>query len=109
MPPEDTPIDAPPPEEPDRSGEALLPLQEWAVDVPPEEPPPAEPPPAAPPETPPSPVRIIEALLFTGGPPLTAAQACDIIRGLTEEQFQQALDTLNHDYRSQGRPYAITP
>src|SRR3954467_13854322 len=62
-----------------------------------------------PPETPPSAVRIVEALLFTGGPPLTAAQACEIIRGLTPEQFQQALDTLNQDYRRQGRPYAVTP
>src|SRR5262249_43651279 len=38
---------------------------------------------AAPPtdEPPPSPTRIIEALLFVGGEPLTAARACEIVRG----------------------------
>ena len=57
--------------------------------------------------TPPSPVRIIEALLFVGGPPLTAVRACEAVRGLTEQQFLEAIDTLNRDYRRQGRPYAI--
>ena len=56
---------------------------------------------------PPEPRRIVEALLFVGGAPLTAVRACDIIRGLTAEQFQEAVDGLNHDYRRQGRPYAI--
>src|SRR5437763_9434925 len=60
-------------------------------------------------DTPPAPLRIVEALLFTGGPALTAAQACEVIRGLTPEQFAQAVDTLNQDYRRQGRPYAIQP
>jgi segregation and condensation protein B len=58
---------------------------------------------------PPSPLRIIEALLFIGGAPLTAVRACEIIRGLSPEQFQQAIDALNHAYRRQGRPYAIVP
>jgi segregation and condensation protein B len=70
--------------------------------------------PAAPPESsaaaaPPPAVRIIEALLFVGGPPLTAIRACEIVRGLTEEQFGQAIDELIHAYRRQGRPYAIHP
>jgi segregation and condensation protein B len=56
---------------------------------------------------PPSPARIIEALLFVGGLPLTQVRAGEIIRGLTAEQFEQALAALNHDYRRQGRPYAI--
>jgi segregation and condensation protein B len=56
---------------------------------------------------PPSPVRIVEALLFVGGAPLTPAQAGDIVRGLTPEQFVQAIDALNRDYRRQGRPYVI--
>lgn len=60
-------------------------------------------------EAPPSPQRILEALLFVGGEPLTAKRACEIIRGLNPEQFTQALDRLNHDYRRQGRPYAIQP
>ncbi len=107
MQPDDSPADASPPEELGGSYEELLPQQAWSVDLPPEEAPP--PPPASPPETPPAPVRILEALLFMGGPPLTAAQACAIIRGLTPEQFEQALDTLNEDYRNQGRPYAVAP
>lgn len=63
-----------------------------------------EPPPAS---TPPPPLRIIEALLFIGGPPLTATRAGTAIRGLSAEQFQEAIDTLNQDYRRQGRPYTI--
>lgn len=57
--------------------------------------------------TPPSPDRIVEAMLFIGGPPLSARRACDAVRGLTEEQFLQAIDTLNQSYREQGRPYTI--
>jgi segregation and condensation protein B len=57
--------------------------------------------------TPLSLVHIIEALLFVGGPPLTAVRAAEVLRSLTEEQFRQALDTLNQTYRHQGRPYAI--
>lgn len=57
--------------------------------------------------TPPPPVRIVEALLFVGGAPLTAERAAATIRGLTPEQFTLAIDQLNHDYRRQGRPYTI--
>jgi segregation and condensation protein B len=59
--------------------------------------------PAAPPPLP----RILEALLFVGGAPLTAERAAETIRGLTAAQFNQALDGLNRDYRRQGRPYTI--
>ncbi|MCI0463906.1 MAG: SMC-Scp complex subunit ScpB [Gemmataceae bacterium] len=125
--PDETTPDATPPEDLGRSYEAIL-HQQWSVDVPEvapelqaEDVAPAAPeraaelhpsahqtaPPAE--DTPPAPVRIVEALLFTGGAPLTATQACEVIRGLTPEQFQQALDTLNQDYRRQGRPYAIQP
>jgi segregation and condensation protein B len=64
---------------------------------------------AAPPadEPPPSPTRIIEALLFVGGEPLTAARACEIVRGLTPGQFSEIIDSLNAEYRRQGRPYGI--
>ncbi len=69
-----------------------------------------EPEPAAPgSETPPPPHRIVEALLFVGGLPLTAALACESIRGLTPAQFDQIIDRLNGDYRVQGRPYRIQP
>jgi segregation and condensation protein B len=57
--------------------------------------------------TPPPLPRIIEALLFVGGPPLTAARACEAVRGLTPEQFKQIVDDLNRDYRHQGRPYRV--
>lgn len=51
--------------------------------------------------------RILEALLFVGGAPLTIAQARAAVRGLTPEEFAAAVDDLNRDYRRQGRPYHI--
>jgi segregation and condensation protein B len=51
--------------------------------------------------------RIVEALLFLGGAPLTAARACEAVRGLTPEQFTEAVALLNRSYREQGRPYRI--
>ena len=59
------------------------------------------------PAAPPPLVRIVEALVFVGGSPLTPVRACEAIRGLTPAQFSQAIDTLNRDYRRQGRPYTI--
>ena len=59
------------------------------------------------PATPPPLERVVEALLFVGGAPLTSERACEAIRGLTAAQFTQAIDDLNRDYRKQGRPYAI--
>jgi segregation and condensation protein B len=55
----------------------------------------------------PRPENIIEALLFVGGAPLTEERASSAIRGLTPSIFRQAIDTLNQDYRRQGRPYTI--
>jgi segregation and condensation protein B len=57
--------------------------------------------------TPPPLLRILEALLFVGGNALTAERASAAIRGLTPQQFTEAVDTLNRDYRRQGRPYLI--
>ncbi len=57
------------------------------------------------PGSPPPLVRIVEALLFVGGPPLTAERACEAVRGLTPAAVAQAVDALNRDYRRQGRPY----
>ena len=51
--------------------------------------------------------RIVEALLFVGGAPLTPDRACETIRGLAAAQFLQAIDALNRTYRREGRPYAI--
>jgi segregation and condensation protein B len=53
--------------------------------------------------------RIVEALLFIGGAPLTAARAGEAVRGLTAEQFVEAVARLNRAYREQGRPYRILP
>jgi segregation and condensation protein B len=60
---------------------------------------------AAPPPLP----RLVEALLFVAGAPLTAARAAEALRGLTPEQLTQVIDDLNRDYRRQGRPYRIQP
>src|SRR5436309_15267191 len=89
-----------------RSYAAMLGASAWEGDVPEQ---PASPATEVGGAAPPSPVRIIEALLFVGGAPLTAVRACEIIRGLSAEQFQQAIDELNHAYRRQGRPYAVVP
>lgn len=101
--PDDTPTIASGSEELGRSYAALLGDAAWDADAPP--PAPADGADAAPP----SPVRIIEALLFVGGPPLTPTRACEVIRGLTPEQFAHAIDELTHAYRRQGRPYAVQP
>jgi segregation and condensation protein B len=86
-----------------------LEVNESAADVPPVEPeavPDGRPNGAAPAEAAPPPVsRIVEALLFVGGAPLTAERACQTIRGLTPDQFRQAIEALNRTYRQQGRPY----
>jgi segregation and condensation protein B len=82
--------------------DALVPDERWQLDVPEA---PSGHVPA--PQAPPPPRRIVEALLFVGGAPLSATRACEIVRGLTAEQFAEAVAALNHDYRHQGRPYAI--
>lgn len=61
------------------------------------------------PATPPPALRIIEALLFVGGAPLTPKRAREILRGLTVEQFDEAITQLNADYRRQARPYSVQP
>src|SRR5438105_890618 len=58
---------------------------------------------------PPSPLRIVEALLFVGGAPLTARRVAEIIRGFAPEQFTETVDALNRAYRLQHRPYTILP
>ena len=51
--------------------------------------------------------RILEAILFTGGAPLSAVRATEAVRGLTPAQLAEIVDELNRDYRTQGRPYRI--
>ena len=57
--------------------------------------------------SPPSASQLIEAMLFVGGTHLQAEQACQIIRGLTVDQFQSLISELNQIYRQQNRPYTI--
>ena len=66
-----------------------------------------EPPPPAGTGVPPSPRRIVEALLFIGGAPLSPQRAGEVVRGLTPDQFARAVDELNQLYRKQGRPYHV--
>lgn len=56
---------------------------------------------------PPTPSRIIEALLFAGGEPLTASAARSAIRGLNTDEFQAIIDELARKYHRQQRPYTI--
>jgi segregation and condensation protein B len=51
--------------------------------------------------------RIVEALLFVGGPPLTAIRASEAVRGLGPEELRHVIEALNKAYREQGRPYRI--
>jgi segregation and condensation protein B len=111
------------PEELGRSYAALLGQQAWELDVPrldevPRQPTDsAVPAPAVPPSTPapepapvaapPPPLRILEAMLFLGGTPLTVERACEVLRGVTPGQVTQAIDGLNRSYRQQNRPYLI--
>jgi segregation and condensation protein B len=60
-------------------------------------------------EAPPSPLRILEAMLFVGGAPVTMPRPIRLLRGLSAEQFLAAIDELNRDYRRQNRPYTIVP
>ena len=65
------------------------------------------PPPDETSSAPPSPLRIIEAMLFIGGDPLTTRRACEAIRGLSAQQFDEVIAELTHTYRRQNRPYAV--
>ena len=51
--------------------------------------------------------RLVEAMLFVGGSPLTLAKATEVIRGLNQDHLIEAVDSLNDVYRRQGRPYLI--
>jgi len=59
-------------------------------------------------ETAPPPLpRIVEALLFVGGAPLSVTRACEAVRGLTPGGLVEAVAALNRAYRQQNRPYRI--
>jgi segregation and condensation protein B len=58
-------------------------------------------------DSPPPLLRLIEAMLFIGGSPLTPAKVNEIIRGLSDDQMAESIGALNLAYRRQGRPYLI--
>ncbi|WP_020475050.1 SMC-Scp complex subunit ScpB [Zavarzinella formosa] len=94
--------------------EAEVPLAE-AVDVPAviplaeavEEPPPPLAEAVTESTVPPSPLQIIEALLFVGGLPLKPEHVSEVIRGLPADDVAEYVDVLNRVYKTQNRPYHI--
>jgi segregation and condensation protein B len=100
------PDDAPNPDDLGRTYAALLERGPWESDPHDEGAAAAGPPPAEPAAPPPL-ARIVEAMLFIGGAPLTAERACEAVRKLTPPQFLEVIDALNRDYRRQGRPYWV--
>lgn len=58
--------------------------------------------------SPPSAEKIAEAMLFAGGPPLTAEKFAVATR-VPVEALHQAVAELNKKYRNQNRPYSVQP
>ncbi len=50
---------------------------------------------------------IIEALLFASEKPLSAERIQAVIKDITPEQIQQAMDSLNEKYQSAGHSFAV--
>lgn len=59
-------------------------------------------------EAPPPVDKIAEAMLFAGGPPLTAEKFASAIRA-TGDVLHRIVAELNKIYRNQNRPYSIQP
>ncbi len=61
-------------------------------------------------EPPPSPLEILEAILFVGHPqnePLTAQQAAGMMRGVEPDEIHELVARLNRRYDKHGCPYRI--
>jgi segregation and condensation protein B len=61
-------------------------------------------------EPPPTPLGILEAMLFVGHPqnvPLTAQQAASVMRGVEPEEIHELVGRLNRRYDKHGCPYRI--
>lgn len=97
-------VEPEPVEELARSYRALLDAKPWEPDVMEERVPEVS---AGTSADTPSLLRVIEALLFVGGAPLTAESAAAGIRGLSPSQFAPTIAALNQEYRRQNRPYLI--
>jgi segregation and condensation protein B len=59
-------------------------------------------------DAPPSPDAIAEAMLFAGGPPLTAEKFAAILRA-GGDLLHRIVADLNKRYRNQNRPYSVQP
>jgi segregation and condensation protein B len=95
-----------PAEDLSRAYKALLEQKSWSIDLPGRVADPAERPENG--DSPPLDLlRILEALVFVGGKPVTLERATAAVRGLTAEQLEEAMAALNRAYRRQGRPYMI--
>ena len=111
-PPTDWQLDVEPFEEgPPGERRGLAPPSEATSNAPPPATPPrtAGPSPAARPEAPPPVERIVEAMLFVGGPPLTPDAVAGAVRGLTADRVAEIVAGLNAGYRAQRRPYTVEP
>jgi segregation and condensation protein B len=61
-------------------------------------------------EPPPTPLAILEAMLFVGHPqnaPLTAQEAASVMRGVEPAEIHELVGQLNRRYDTQGCPYRI--
>ncbi len=53
--------------------------------------------------------KVLEAMFFVGGNPLTTTRVCEILRGLEPDEFITLIAALNKKYKLQNRPYRILP
>lgn len=53
--------------------------------------------------------KVVEAMFFVGGQPLTSKKACEILRGLDLIEFVAIIAGLNKKYKLENRPYRIQP
>lgn len=84
-----------------------IPIDETTDPIP-ESPPKPDVPPRRTDPVPPAPEKIAEAMLFAGGPPLTAEKFASAIR-TTSDHLHRIVSELNKTYRNQNRPYLIQP
>lgn len=58
-------------------------------------------------EIPPSPMALVEAVLFLGGPPLSEGSMAEALPGVSPSEFARHIQRLNERYQAQNRPYRI--
>ena len=58
-------------------------------------------------EAPPSPLALVEAVLFLGGPARSEGSLAEALPGLNPAEFTRHIQQLNERYQKQNRPYRI--